>query len=386
MRRALAFDPPEYVAWTREAAHADVLAFDATYAREPARRAAVEALDEAARLDLYRGLLRARLTDHALARLVREGLTSKAWLGTGEEATTIGPVHALRRGAGGDVVAPLIRNAGACAEMGMPIAAGLRAYLGTADSPSAGRDGHYGDLTHGVLPPVSALGTMVPVAAGVAQSFKLRGSDRVALTWIGDGGCKTGPAHEGLNYAAALGLPLIVILQDNGIALGTVRGASHAAPDFRDWPRAYGVWGGHFDGNNVLDAYAATRVAVERCRAGLGPALLVAETQRMGGHATHDLADGRRAVGPATLMRWGRRDPVALYEEQLVARGVERAELETVELAVEAEVAAAEQEARASWRERMPVGTDSSGGVYGGRAASGRAGGHIHGESDADDA
>src|SRR3989449_11355213 len=83
-----------------------------------------------------------RLHDIQLQRWVRTGVISKAWLGTGEEATTVGPVHALERGS--DVVAPMIRNAAACCEMGMPIADMLRAYLATDDSPSRRRDLHVG--------------------------------------------------------------------------------------------------------------------------------------------------------------------------------------------------------------------------------------------------
>src|SRR6185312_4214987 len=96
MQRFAAFDPPEYTAWTR--VDSDVDAFRETLARDAARAAVVDALDESSRLALYRGLVRNRLTDVALKRMVRQGVISKAWLGTGEEAATIGPVHALRRG------------------------------------------------------------------------------------------------------------------------------------------------------------------------------------------------------------------------------------------------------------------------------------------------
>jgi len=178
MQRFAAFDPPEYTSWRR--VDADVDAFRETIARDPARAEAVDALDETARLALYRALVRNRLTDVALKRMVRQGVISKAWLGTGEEAATIGPVHALRRGEAAarnparDVAAPMIRNGGACLEMGMSVADTLRAYMGTADGPSHGRDGHYGDLSTGVLPPISHVGDIVPVVTGIALSFRLR--------------------------------------------------------------------------------------------------------------------------------------------------------------------------------------------------------------------
>src|SRR5206468_460176 len=111
-------DPPEYVNWKPDAAL--VKAYRATIEADPERAAVVSALSPDAKLALYAGLLRARLHDIQLQRWVRTGVISKAWLGTGEEGTTVGPVHALERGS--DVVAPMIRNAAACCELGMPIA------------------------------------------------------------------------------------------------------------------------------------------------------------------------------------------------------------------------------------------------------------------------
>jgi TPP-dependent pyruvate/acetoin dehydrogenase alpha subunit len=291
---------------------------------------------------------------------------SKAWLGTGEEASTIGPMHALRRaGERRDVVAPMIRNSGAVHEMGMPVAAIFRSYLGTADAPSGGRDLHVGDLAQGVLPPISHVGDVVPVIAGVALSFRQRGEDRVGLTWIGDGSTRTAAAHEGINLAAVLRLPCIFIVQNNQVALGTAL-RQHAAGPFADWPAMYGTAGGEFDGNHVLDALAATRLAADRARAGGGPALLVAETFRMGGHATHDEREARELFSAELFAAWGRRDPVGLYETWLEEdAGIARSELEEIEARVGAEVDAAAEEALRSRDGAMPVGETAVEGVWG---------------------
>jgi len=363
MKRYPAFDPPEYVSWTRD--DREVETFRRTLRADPARAAVLERLTEQQRLDLYRGLVRTRLTDIALKRWVRQGVISKAWLGTGEEATTVGPVHALRPS---DIVAPMIRNSGACTEMGMAVADVFRAYMGTADGPSGGRDGHYGSISKGVIAPISHVGDMVPIVTGIALSFTIRGTDQVAMTWIGDGSTKAGVAHEGLNFAAVRRAPAIFIIQNNQVALGT-RLEQHHLPTngdspFAEWPRAYGMWGGVFDGNNVLDAYALTSLAVERCRRGEGPALLVAETFRMGGHATHDEAEARQTFSAELFEQWGRRDPIGLYEEYLVDEGVSRTTLGDVEAEIEAEVERAQDEALASKRERMPAGDGAEEGVY----------------------
>ena len=362
MKRFPAFDPPEYVDWKADPAL--VQRFRDTITSDPERARHVAALSGEAKLELYRGLLRARLHDIQLKRWVRTGVLSKAWLGTGEEATTVGPVHALQRG--GDIVAPMIRNAAACCEMGLSIADMLRAYLATADSPSRGRDLHVGSVQHGVLQPISHVGDMVPVIAGIALTFKMRKEPRVALTWVGDGSTKTAAAHEGTNFAAVQRVPAVFIIENNQVALGTRLDQHHLPPDFKDWPASYGIWGATFDGNNVLDAYAATRIAAARCRAGNGPALLLAETFRMGGHATHDEREARETFPPDLFTTWGKRDPIGLYEEYLKDDGVSAKVLGDVEAEITEHVEQAAAAALAS-RDKMPEGVTALEGVYANR-------------------
>jgi TPP-dependent pyruvate/acetoin dehydrogenase alpha subunit len=320
MIRYPAFDPPEYLNWLPDTQVAEQYA--RTIAERPERAEAIRALDATRLIALYEGLLRNRLHDIALKRWVKQGVISKAWLGTGEEATTIGPVHALERGAATgrqpvDFVAPMIRNGGACHEMGMRLADMFRGYLGTEDSPTRGRDLHIGDFNRGVIAPISQVGDIMAVTAGVALAFKMRREPRVALTWIGDGSTKAGVFHESMNFAAVQRLPLIVIIQNNQVALGT-RLDQHHRSSFLDWPAAYGVEGWGFDGNNVLDAYASAKLAADGCRQGRGPFLLVAETFRMGGHATHDEREARATFAAELFERWGKRDPIGLFENYLI--------------------------------------------------------------------
>ncbi len=340
-------------------------AFRETLERDPERAAIVARLAPEDMIALYAGLLRARLHDIQLKRWVRTGVISKAWLGTGEEAVTVGPVHALERGRGegGDVVAPMIRNAAACCELGMPVADMLRGYLGSDDSPSRGRDLHVGAWEHGLLQPISHVGDMVPVISGIALTFLLRREPRVALTWVGDGAANTAAAHEGTNLAAVRRLPAIFILQNNQVALGTPLERHHLPGQFLEWAASYGIRGGAFDGNNVLDAYAATRLAAERCRRGEGPALLVAETFRMGGHATHDEREARDTLPDELFKSWGKRDPIGLYEEYLKQRGVAPTRLADIEADVTAEVERAAEEALRS-RDKMPPSESALVGVY----------------------
>jgi TPP-dependent pyruvate/acetoin dehydrogenase alpha subunit len=348
MKRYPAFDPPEYLEWApdpeilREYVH--------TVERDGDRAEIVRNLTDSNLLSLYRDLLRTRLHDIGLKRWVRTGVISKAWLGTGEEAATVGTVRALDPER--DIVSPMIRNAGALHMMGMSLADMFRGYLATSDSPSRGRDLHIGDLGKGVIQPISHMGTSVTVVAGVALAFKNRGEARVAMTWVGDGATKTAACHEGLNLAAVLDLPAVFVIQNNQVALGT-RAEDHGPGDLHAWPAMYGIESWSCDGNNVLDVYAATRLAVARCRVGRGPAAIVVDTFRMGGHATHDEREARETFPSELFDHWGRRDPVGLFESYLESRGVAPDVLAGIEGEVTSEMDRAADEALES-RDRIP--------------------------------
>lgn len=362
VKRYRAFDPPEYFEW--EPDPDEVERFAATLRQDPERWARIEALTDDDLLAIYRDLLVTRLQDIGLKRWVRTGVISKAWLGTGEEAATVGAVTALDRD--GDVVSPMIRNAGALHMMGMTLEDGFRGYLATEDSPNGGRDLHIGNLDAGVIQPISHMGTSVKIAAGVALAFKSRGQERVALTWVGDGATKSAACHEGLVFAASLRVPAIFIIQNNQVALGT-RLEAHGGGDIAQWPAAYGMASLSADGNNVLDVYGAVAEARARCVQGEGPVAVVVTTFRMGGHATHDEREARETFPEDLFTYWGKRDPIGLYEEYLKQQGISEDAMAGIEDRATTEVEAAADVALTS-RDRIP---DPSHALYEGFSAGG---------------
>ena len=349
MKRFELYDPPEYFRFKMTAAVREE--FRETLARQKGRQKLVDALEPDALLGLYRGLLRFRLHDISLKRWVRQGVLTKAWLGTGEEAVTIGTARALSEG---DYVGPMIRNAGACHEMGMPIWEMFAAYLGTSDTHTRGRDLHIGDLEKGIVAPISHVGALMPVFAGLALGARMQGRDSVALTYVGDGATKVGEVHEAMNFAAVQKLPLIMVVQMNQVALGT-RTEVHSVNRYEDLGRAYGARLVSCDGNNVLDTWAAARQAVDHARAGKGAVILLANTFRMGGHATHDEAEARKTLPAELFDHWGKRDPIGVYEDWLRREaGIAQSALEEIEAEVTAEIEAAEKRALASRESAVP--------------------------------
>ncbi len=287
-----------------------------------------------------------RAFDDRVAVLYRQGKISGGAYGSrGQEATSVGSALALEDG---DVIGPLIRNSGAILARGIPPGRFLANFLGRRDGMTRGRDGntHFGDLERGILAPISMLGALIPACAGAALTFLMRGEDRVALTWIGDGGSSVGDFHEGLNFAAVLDLALIVIVENNGYAYSTPTERQTRARSFAERAAGYGIPGVSVDGNDLLAVYEATREAVARGRGGEGPTLIEAVTFRMRGHAEHDDA---WYVPKALHEEWERRDPLERFHTALVGLSLLAVEdLSAIRARVEAEMAEAEQFALAS--------------------------------------
>jgi len=247
--------------------------------------------------------------------LYRQGkLVGGAFVGLGQEAIAVGSTYALEQG---DVIAPLIRDAGAYFVKGETPQRFLANYLGKSTGPTHGKDGnmHFGDLSLGIFAPISMLAGMIPVCCGAALAFKVRGEKRVALTWIGDGGSNVGDFHEGMNFAAVLQLPVVVILENNGYAYSTPVEKQARLKDFVLRAQEYGIPGEMVDGNDVLAVYEVTKGAVDRARAGGGPTLIEAKTFRMKGHAEHDDAS---YVPPEILDAWRKKDPIDRFERYLL--------------------------------------------------------------------
>lgn len=265
----------------------------------------------------------------------------------GQEGSAVASAYALQPQ---DYIAPLIRDLGASFVRGIEPKRVFAQWLGRVGGPSGGRDGnlHFGDISRGVLPPISMLGSGIPVCAGIALASKQQGSNRVALTYIGDGGANTGDFHEGLNFAAVLQLPLIVIVEDNGFAYSTPREQHSNIESFTERAGAYGIPSARADGNDVVDVYRVTREAVERARAGGGPTLIEVKTFRMRGHAEHDDAS---YVSKELLARWAARDPIDRLVRYAADHGIMDADAKRE---IDARVANEVQEA-ARWAEESPL-------------------------------
>jgi 2-oxoisovalerate dehydrogenase E1 component len=365
------------------------------------RRAALRAsLTPAERREILRGMLLTRATDTRLKMFfgsgeVRYGDTpfqGKGFRSLGQEAIYAAGIR-LRRGDRyrvggewhGDVVAPVIRDLGVALAM-RPDAETVRmvlsAQMGKAGPPMNGKDLHVGDFSYGVLPALAPLASGSLTIAGVAMAFAREGLGRVAISFIGEGGSSLGEWHEAINACAARRLPAIFCLQNNQTALSTPVREQSAVRVFADKAAGYGIPGITLDGTDADEVAAAFAWAVERARAGRGPALIELVCMRMCGHAHHDdmlylgkdpapgwgyppLSESGYA-DPELYAYWAERDPIPLYAARLVAEGLlDEDDLDALKAEATGLVEAAAQQAiAADWPAPAEAGT----GVFAGEA------------------
>src|ERR687888_1371916 len=277
----------------------------------------VEGLSEADLLELHRWLVLLRTYDERSVVYHRQGRIGTYAIFWGHEAMQAGSVYALERE---DWIFPSYRESAIGLLRGMPASTVLSWWRG---HPA----GWWNPLDWNVASICVPIGTHVPHAAGLAWGKKLRGESACALVFFGDGATSEGSFHEGANFAAVMGAPLVLLCNNNGWAISTPLEAQTKAETLADKAVGYGMPGVRVDGADVLAVYEVTRDAVARARAGEGPTFVEAVTYRTAPHATAD--DPRAYIDLERVEEERARECVGRYEAYLERLGVldeERAE------------------------------------------------------------
>jgi TPP-dependent pyruvate/acetoin dehydrogenase alpha subunit len=269
-------------------------------------------------LELYRWMVMNRRMEQALENLYKQSkVVGGVYFGLGQEACSCASAYALGPD---DWFAPMIRNQGSQLVRGFHARDIMMQYMAKAGSPTRGKDGtsHYGDIEkRNMVSPISMLGDLIPVMAGVSLGARLQGKELACLTWIGDGGQSTGVSYEGINFAAVRKLGLVLVVESNLWAYSTPTEYQVGVKDLANRAIGYGMPGVIIDGTDACQVYDATYEAVERAHRGEGPTMIEAKLMRMKGHAIHDAA----AYVPKEMLEfWRKRDPIDRFEKYLLGK------------------------------------------------------------------
>jgi len=260
-------------------------------------------------------MLEIRFFEDRIKGLFAEGLvhgTTHTY--QGQEAIAIGIAVALRPT---DNVCCTYRSHGIALALGMTTDSVLGEIMGRAIGAIGGVGGsmHLSDSSIGLLPTSAIVGGSIPIAAGAALSAQVLGEDRCAVAVFGDGASNIGAFHEGLNLAAVWKLPVVFICENNVYGEYSRINLTTAVEDISRRADSYAMAAEILDGQSIDMVTQGIARAVERARSGGGPTLLECKTYRYSGHSRADAGLYRPA---GELDEWLKRDPIDLYERQLI--------------------------------------------------------------------
>jgi pyruvate dehydrogenase E1 component alpha subunit len=261
-------------------------------------------------VDLYRDLVLLRTYDERSVVYHRQGRIGTYAIFWNHEAMQAGAAFALEER---DWIFPSYRESAIGLLRGMPASTVLSWWRG---HPA----GWWNPEDYNVASICVPIGTHVPHAVGLAWGSRLKGEDRVAVAFFGDGATSEGSFHEGATFAGVMKAPAILFCNNNQWAISTPVSAQTAAPTLADKAIGYGMPGVRVDGGDVLAIHEATREAVERARAGDGPTFIEAVTYRTAPHATAD--DVSLYIDPERVEEEKENECVGRYERYLMRQGV----------------------------------------------------------------
>ncbi|MBS4729334.1 pyruvate dehydrogenase (acetyl-transferring) E1 component subunit alpha [Mycobacterium sp. SM1] len=271
----------------------------------------------------YRQMMLVRVFEQRAAEMYTKAkIGGYCHLNLGEEATVVGLMAALRPT---DYLFATYRDHGYALARGAEPARVMAELFGRATGLSGGRGGsmHLFDAAHRLLGGYAIVGGQIPPATGAALALAYHndpGPDCDAvMCLLGDGATNIGAFHECLNLAAVWRLPIVYVVVNNGLGMGTPVEAASAEPELYKRGCSYRIPGQRVDGNDVLAVRDAARGALDRARAEHQPMLLEAVSERLRGHS---VVDPDRYRSEEDKQRLRAADPVPAFRARLIDAGV----------------------------------------------------------------
>lgn len=276
------------------------------------------AIEKEKLIDMYRMMVRIRVFEEKIAEDFAAGkIPGFVHLSVGQEANATGVCANLRPD---DIITTTHRGHGHVIAKGgnsyslSPMVAELYGKKTGVNKGKAGSQ-HLSDLQIGVLVAEGIQGTALTLAVGAALTAQMKGTDRVAVAFIGDGTLNTGRFHEGMNMASAWKLPLICYCENNKYAESTSIYDSTNLTNITDRAAAFNIPGIAVDGNDILAVYETATEAVARARRGQGPTFIEGKTCRQRGHFEGDTHLYRNQEDKDECKR---KDPITRFRKKLM--------------------------------------------------------------------
>ncbi len=275
-------------------------------------------------LDIHHRMLLLRRMEERIGQLYAMGeIGGFCHLYIGQEAVAVGMERAIRPE---DPVITAYRCHAHLLARGTAPAEVIGELLGRGGGVSKGKGGsmHMFDPERNFYGGHGIVGAQVPLGTGIAFALKYRNTERVCITYLGDGAVSQGQVAESFNMAALWKLPIVYVVENNQYGMGTAVDRANAVSALHRRGESFGIPGAEVDGMDPVAVERAGRRAVGRARAGQGPVLLEMQTYRYRGHSMSDPALYRTREEVQRIRK--ERDPIARIADLLVKSGAIEAE------------------------------------------------------------
>lgn len=278
------------------------------------KKAPAKKVDGTQLVSFYRDMMLIRRFEERAARAYTEALIGGyCHLNLGEEAAVVGLMSALRET---DYLFTNYREHGYALMRGIDPNRAMAELYGRVDGVSKGWGGsmHMFDMTHRLLGGYGIVGGQLPLATGAALAIQYRGLDEVVMCTMGDGTANIGAFHESLNIAALWSLPVVFVVINNGLGMGTTVAKASAEPEIYKRASSYAMAAERVDGLDPIAVLEGAQRAIASARAGK-PFLLEVVSERLRGHSVVDPAKYRSPDEVAQLAKF---DPVPNLAARLI--------------------------------------------------------------------
>jgi pyruvate dehydrogenase E1 component alpha subunit len=278
-------------------------------------------LDRERLLDWYHQMVLIREFENRCDELYKQKKITGVYLHLyqGHEATGVGAVAATGPD---DHVITAYRDHGIALARGVDPKPLMAEMMGKRTGVSGGKGGsmHLASREHHMWGGYAIVGGHLPLATGIALKVKYMEEDNFVLCFLGDGASNNGYFHESVNLSAVWDLPVVWLIENNGVGMGTRIEESSRQTELVKRAIAYGIKEGpRVDGQDVLAVYEAVREAADYAKQH-GPVLMESLTYRYKGHGVSDRSYDSREDLAAELHKWQERDPIEVMRSHLTAQ------------------------------------------------------------------
>ena len=267
-----------------------------------------------------RAMMKTRIFDDRMLIAQRQGKTSFYAQCRGEEAIACAQKMALKKG---DMCFPTYRQQGLLIAQDFPIVEMINQVFSNSRDKL---EGHslpvlYSEREADFFTISGNLATQFVQAVGWAMASAIKGDNKIASAWIGDGSTAESDFHAALVFASVYKPPVILNVVNNQWTISSFQGlAGGQAANFACRGHGFNIPSLRVDGNDFLAVYAASQWAIERARNNLGPTIIEWLTYRAAAHTTSD--DPSKYRPKDEYKAWPLGDPIERLKQHMINKGI----------------------------------------------------------------